>query len=226
MKLFIDTGSVSEVEEIAAWGVLSGATTNPTLLSDADPGRTLHTICELIDGPVSAEVVADSAAEMVVQAHGLVTIHEHIVVKLPFGTEGLAATRELSDEGIRINMTLVFTAAQALLATEAVATYVSCFLGRLEDIGEDALGSLHDVVAALGHSEPRPRVLAASVRTPRHAVEAAKLGADIATIPAKVLHQMIVHPLTESGITRFSDDWAADPARARWLESLGDKQAA
>jgi transaldolase len=226
MRLFIDTGLVSEVEEFAAWGVLSGATTNPTLLSDADPGATIRRICELVDGPTSAEVVADGPDEMVAQARGLVSIHEHVVVKLPFGPAGLAATRELASEGIRINMTLVFTAAQAILAAEAGATYVSCFLGRLEDIGEDALGSLRDVVGALGHTEPRPLVLAASIRTPRHAVEAAKLGADIATIPAKVLRQMTAHPLTESGSKRFHDDWAADPKRAQWLEHLGNAQVA
>ena len=227
MRLFIDTGSVEEVEEISAWGVLSGATTNPTLLAGGgDPGETLRRICELVDGPVSGEVVSEHAAEMVEQGRGLSAIHDNVVVKLPFGPAGLAATRELVRDGIRVNMTLVFTAAQALLAAEAGASFVSCFIGRLEDIGEDALGALDDVVRALGRSERRPLVLAASIRTPRHAVEAAKLGADVATIPAKVLRQMTAHPLTDSGIERFGADWAADPSRVRWLRDLGATAAA
>lgn len=186
--LFIDTGSADEVQEIAGWGALSGATTNPTLLSgeSADLGATIRQICELIDGPVSAEVVSEDPDEMVAQGQRLNAIHENVVVKLPFGPAGLAATQELVQAGVRVNMTLVFTPAQALLAAEAGVRYVSCFIGRLEDIGEDALGALDDVIAALRHGDRRPLVLAASIRTPRHAVEAAKLGADIATIPAKV----------------------------------------
>jgi transaldolase len=227
MMLFIDTGSVDEVEEVAAWGALSGATTNPTLLAEADdPGATIRRICELVAGPVSAEVVSDDPREMVEQGRGLSAIHETVVVKLPLGPAGLAATRELVEEGIRVNMTLVFTAAQALLAAEAGASYVSCFIGRLEDIGEDALGALRDVIEALGHAERRPLVLAASIRNPHHAVEAAKLGADISTIPAKVLRQMTNHPLTDAGIKRFHDDWAADPSRASWLRDLSGLHAA
>jgi transaldolase len=228
MMLFIDTGSVSEVEEIAAWGVLSGATTNPSLLAHDGqaPDRTIRAICDLVAGPVSAEVVSETADEMVAQGRALAAIHQHVVVKLPFGPAGLAATRELVRDGIRVNMTLVFTAAQALLAAEAGASYVSCFIGRLEDIGEDALRTLRDVVTSLAQAEPRPLVLAASIRSPRHAVEAAKLGADVATVPAKVLRQMTTHPLTEAGITRFSQDWTADPGRARWLHDLGAERAA
>jgi transaldolase len=221
MRLFIDTGSIEEVEELASWGILSGATTNPTLLSNSEsPGETIRQICELVSGPVSAEVVADTPDEMAAQGRGLARIHEHVVVKLPFGEAGLAATRELAEERIRVNMTLVFTAAQALLAAEAGATYVSCFLGRLEDIGEDALRALDDVVAALGEGSPRPLVLAASIRNPRHAVEAAKLGTDIATVPAKVLRQMTMHPLTDAGIRRFRDDWQRNGKRADWLGDL------
>jgi len=201
MKLFIDTGSVSEVEEIAPWGVLTGATTNPSLLAAeaTDPGETIRQICELVDGPVPAEAVSDSAREMVAQGHALTRIHEHVVVKLPFSPQGLAATRELVQDGIRVNMTLVFTAAQALMSAEAGATYVSCFLGRLDDIGEDSAAGLAEVINALGRSEGRPEVLAASIRGPRHAVDAAKLGCDIATIPARVLRQMTTHPLTQAG---------------------------
>ncbi|MFL5868910.1 MAG: transaldolase family protein, partial [Thermoleophilaceae bacterium] len=140
MKLFIDTGSVAEVEEIAAWGVLSGATTNPTLLSkeDGDPGDIIKRICELVDGPTSAEVVATEPAEMVREGQALAGLHPHVVVKVPFSRAGLTATRELTSEGIRVNMTLVFSAPQALLAAEAGATYVSCFMGRVDDISIDS----------------------------------------------------------------------------------------
>lgn len=222
MLLFIDTASVEDVEELARQGVLSGATTNPSLLAGerSDLERTVRRICELVDGPVSVEVVADSADEMVAQGRGLARLHEHVVVKVPFGPEGLAATRRLVDEHIAVNMTLVFTAAQALLAAAAGATYVSCFLGRLEDIGEDALRALGDVVDALRAGDTRPLVLAASIRTPRHAVEAAKLGADIATIPAAVLRRMAEHPLTDAGIARFADAWTSDADRVRRLREL------
>jgi transaldolase len=227
MMLFIDSGSVDEVEEVAAWGVLSGATTNPTLLAHGhDPGATIRRICELVDGPVSAEVVSGDPREMVEQGRGLSAVHENVVVKLPFGAAGLAATRELVQAGIRVNMTLVFTPAQALLAAEGGAAYVSCFIGRLEDIGADAFAALRDVIGALPQGEQRPLVLAASIRTPRHVVEAAILGADVATVPAKVLRQMTVHPLTDAGIERFHEDWAADPRRADWLRDLGGVAAA
>jgi transaldolase len=222
MKLFIDTGSLAEVEELAPWGVLSGATTNPSLLAreGASPGATIRRICELLDGPVSAEAVSDDPRELVAQGRGLAAIHDHVVVKLPFGPAGLAATRELVQDGIRVNMTLVFSAAQALLSAEAGATYVSCFLGRLDDIGQDAAVALAEVIAALRPAGSRPQVLAASIRSPRHAVEAAKLGADIATIPAAVLRQMTAHPLTDAGIDRFTHDWTADQQLAAWLQDI------
>jgi transaldolase len=222
MKLFIDTGSVHEVETLAPWGVLSGATTNPSLLAReaSGPGATIRRICELLDGPVSAEAVSDSPRELVAQGHGLAAIHHHVVVKLPFGPAGLAATRELAQDGIRVNMTLVFSAAQALLSAEAGATYVSCFLGRLDDTGQDAAAALAEVISALRPSESSPQVLAASIRSPRHAIEAAKLGADVATIPAAVLRQMTAHPLTDAGIERFTRDWTADPELAAWLQDV------
>jgi len=222
MILFIDTGSVDEVEQLAPWGVLSGATTNPSILAAIghDPERTVRRICERLDGPVSVEVVGETAREMVAQGRALARIHEHVVVKLPFGPAALEATRALVEDGIRVNMTLVFTAAQALMAAEAGAAYVSCFLGRLEDIGEDAVRVLGDVVEALDGGERRPLVLAASIRSPRHVVEAAKLGADIATIPAKVLRAMTGHPLTNAGIERFGADWSRDPTLAQWLHTL------
>ena len=228
MIFFIDTGSVDEVEELAPWGVLSGATTNPSLLAGdgREPERTIQRIGELLDGPVSVEVVGETADEMVAQGRALAHIDDHVVVKLPFGSTALEATRSLVEDGIRVNMTLVFTAAQALLSAEAGAAYVSCFLGRLEDIGEDALRALRDVVEALAGGDRRPLVLAASIRSPRHVVEAAKLGADVVTVPAKILRQMTGHPLTDAGIERFGADWSRDPKLSGWLRDLTTAHAA
>ena len=222
MKLFIDTGSVAEVEEIAAWGVLSGATTNPSLLAKAegDPGDNIRRICELVDGPTSAEVVATDAKDMVAEGRALAGLHPHIVVKVPFSPAGLDATRELTSEGIRVNMTLVFSAAQALLTAEAGATYVSCFMGRLDDISVDSTAVVEEIVDALHAGETDAQVLAASVRNPMHAVIAAKLGCEVATIPGKVLKQMLGHPLTDQGIERFFEDWQSRPEFAEWLQGL------
>jgi transaldolase len=222
VQLFIDTGSVAEVEEIAAWGVLSGATTNPSLLAkeDGDPGEIVRRICELVAGPVSAEVVADDPAGMVAEGRALAGLHEHVVVKVPFSPAGLAATRALSDDGIPVNMTLVFTASQALLSAEAGATYVSCFLGRLDDVSIDSGEVLAGIVEALRAGESEAQVLAASLRNPQHVVLAARLGCDVATVPGKVLHQMLDHPLTTAGIERFTADWQSRPEFAGWLREL------
>jgi transaldolase len=227
MKLFIDTGSVQEVEEIAAWGVLSGATTNPTLLAkeDGDPGDSIRRICELVDGPVSAEVVSDDARSMVTEGRALAGLDDRVVVKVPFSEEGLAATRELASDGIPVNETLVFSAAQALLTVEAGATYVSCFMGRLDDISIDSESVLGEIVDALGPNS-EAQVLAASMRHPMHVVIAAKLGCEVATIPAKVLKAMLAHPLTESGIARFSDDWKTRPEFGEWLKGLVEQSTA
>jgi transaldolase len=221
MKLFIDTGSVAEVEEIAAWGVLSGATTNPTLLAkeEGDPGESIRRICELVDGPTSAEVVSTETEGMVAEGRALAQLHPHVVVKVPFSEAGLAATRELSSEGIRVNMTLVFSATQSLLTAEAGATYVSCFMGRVDDISVDSTAVLREIVETLG-PDREAQVLAASLRNPMHAVTAARLGCDVATIPGKVLKQMLVHPLTEAGIERFASDWRSRPEFVEWLEGL------
>ena len=225
MKLFVDTGSVAEVEELAAWGVLSGATTNPSLLAkeDGDPGEIIRRICELVDGPVSAEVLSSDADGMVEEGRALASLHEHVVVKVPFSRAGLSATRELTTHGHRVNMTLVFSASQALLAAEAGATYVSCFMGRLDDIAIDSGAVLGEIVAALGSSGAASQVLAASLRHPMHAVTAAKLGCEVATVPGKVLRQMLDHPLTEAGIERFSADWRARPEFGAWLEGLAQR---
>jgi transaldolase len=222
MKLFIDTGSVAEVEEIAAWGVLSGATTNPSLLAkeDGDPGEIIERICELVDGPVSAEVVGTAPGEMAAEGRALARIHRHVVVKVPFSPAGLEATRELTSEGIRVNMTLVFSAAQALLTAEAGATYVSCFMGRLDDISVDSTAVVREIVEALRAGESEAEVLAASLRHPMHAVTAARLGCEVATVPGKVLRQMLEHPLTTKGIERFAADWQSRPEFGEWLGSL------
>jgi transaldolase len=227
MRLFIDTGSVAEVEEFAPWGVLSGATTNPTLLAKegADPGKTIQRICELVRGPVSAEVVSSEPDGMVAQGRALANLDEHVVVKVPFSQAGLTATRELSADGIPVNMTLVFSPSQALLSAEAGATYVSCFMGRLDDISVDSAQVLEEIVDSLrparsGANEATAQVLAASLRHPLHAVTAARLGSHVATAPAKVLRQMLDHPLTAAGIEKFTDDWKSRPEFGQWLEGL------
>jgi transaldolase len=225
MKLFIDTGSVAEVEELAAWGVLRGATTNPSLLAkeDGDPGEIIQRICDLVDGPVSAEVVSAEAEGMIAEGNALATLHEHVVVKVPFSKAGLAATRALSSDGIRINMTLVFSANQALLSAEAGATYISCFMGRLDDISVDSTAVLREIVETLRPGGYTAQVLAASMRHPEHVVTAAKLGCEVSTVPAKVLRQMLDHPLTSSGIEKFTADWQSRPEFADWLRGLVDR---
>lgn len=230
MRLFIDSGAVEEVEEIATWGVLSGATTNPTLLAklQADPGEAVRRICELVDGPVSVEVVAEEWAEMLEQGLALAELHEHVVVKVPFGASGLKVTRALSDRGIGVNVTLIFSPAQAVLAAEAGARYVSCFMGRLDDCSIDSAEVLAGIVSALRgqdgsalvSGDRRAQVLAASIRHPVHAITAARLGCDVATIPGKVLRQMLVHPLTEAGIESFAADWRSRPELGAWLERV------
>jgi transaldolase len=226
LRFFIDTGSVAEVEEIAAWGILSGATTNPTLLAkeQGDPGAIICRICDLVQGPVSAEVVSDEAAEMVEEGHALNALHEHVIVKVPFSSEGLAATRRLASDGIAVNMTLVFSANQALLAAQAGAAYASCFMGRLDDISVDSAAVLAEIVEALRPGGTTTEVLAASIRHPTHVVTAAQLGCEVATVPAKVFRQMLDHPLTEKGRELFKSDWQSRPEFVEWLKALTSKQ--
>ena len=228
MRFFIDTGSVSEVEEIAAWGILSCATTNPSLLAkeDGDPGDIIRRICDLVGGPVSAEVVSSDAAGMIDEGRVLAKLHEHVVVKVPFSSEGLAATKALSSEGLRVNMTLVFSANQALLTAQAGAAYASCFMGRLDDISIDSAAVVEEIVATLRPGGTTTEVLAASIRHPEHVVTAAKLGCEVATVPAKVLRQMLDHPLTTSGIEKFTADWQSRPEFAEWLHGLTERKEA
>jgi transaldolase len=222
MRLFIDTGSVREVEELAAWGVLAGATTNPSLLAkeEGDPGAIIRRICELVGGPVSAEVVSDDPAAMEAEGRALAALHEHVVVKVPFSAAGLSATHALARDGIPVNMTLVFSPTQAILSAEAGATYISCFMGRLDDISIDSAEVVAGIVGCLRPSGSTAQVLAASIRHPEHVVAAAKLGCDVATVPGKVLRQMLDHPLTASGIARFEEDWRSRPEFGEWLRAL------
>lgn len=228
MRLFIDTGSVAEVEEIAAWGVLSGATTNPSLLAkeDGDPGEIVRRICELVRGPVSAEVVSQEARGMIDEGRALRELHEHVTVKVPFCEPGLAAAKALTDEGIPVNMTLVFSPNQALLAAAAGATYVSCFMGRLDDISVDSTVVLEEIATTLRAGGMTAQIIAASIRHPEHVVAAAGIGCEIATVPAKVLRQMLNHPLTEAGAEKFRADWESRPEFGEWLGELTRKRLA
>jgi len=217
MELFIDTASIDDIREIARWGCLSGVTTNPSLIAKEEGGFTaiLEEITQLVDGPISAEVVSATADEMVPEARELAALHPNIIIKVPMCAEGLGAARRLADEGIRTNVTLVFSANQALLAARAGASFVSVFMGRLDDIGHDSVAILREVMDAYGNYEITSKVIAASIRHPVHVTQAALVGADIATIPPKVLRQMVRHPLTDAGIKAFNDDWAAVQAAGR-----------
>ena len=226
MKLFIDTGSVAEVEEIAAWGVLSGATTNPSLLAkeDGDPGEIVRRICDLVGGPVSAEVVSQDPKGMIEVGRALRELHEHVTVKVPFCKQGLEATHALTADGIPVNMTLVFSANQALLAAGAGATYVSCFMGRLDDISVDSGAIVEEIVDCFRAGGVTSQIIAASIRHPEHVITASKLSCEIATVPAKVLRQMLAHPLTDAGAERFRQDWESRPEFAQWLRELAERR--
>ena len=228
MRIFIDTGSVAEVEEIAQWGVLAGATTNPSLLAkeDGDPGEIVKRICELVGGPVSAEVISDDAKGMIEEGRALRELHEHVTVKVPFSEAGLEAAHALASDGIPVNMTLVFSPSQALLAASAGATYVSCFMGRLDDISIDSVAVVGEIVEAFRAGGVTSQIIAASIRHPEHVVAAAKLGCEIATVPAKVLRQMLNHPLTTAGAAKFKADWETRPEFAEWLKGLVEARAA
>jgi transaldolase len=228
VRLFIDTGAVAEVEEIAAWGVLSGATTNPSLLAkeQGDPGDIIRRICDLVHGPVSAEVVSQDPEGMVDEGRALRELHENVTVKIPFCEAGLTATRELTSDGIPVNMTLVFSPNQALLAAAAGATYVSCFMGRLDDISVDSGAVLAEIAETLRAGGMTSEIIAASIRHPEHVVTAATLGSEIATLPAKVLRQMLDHPLTDAGAEKFRQDWESRPEFGEWLRELTEKHLA
>ncbi len=210
MDLYLDTAEVSEIKEIAAWGVLAGVTTNPSLVAKA--GRPLEVvikeICQIVQGPVSAEVLSTTALEMVAEGRRLAAIDPHVVVKLPTTVEGLKACKTLAQEGVRVNMTLVFSANQALLCAKAGAWCVSPFLGRIDDISWEGVDLIQEIAELFQVQNLSTRILAASIRHPRHVTQAARLGAHIATMPAKVFQQLIQHPLTDLGLKAFLEDWA------------------
>ncbi|WP_025323525.1 fructose-6-phosphate aldolase [Deferrisoma camini] len=209
MKLFLDTANIEDIRSAVALGVVDGVTTNPTLIAkEGQPYReVLAEICRIVDGPVSAEVVALEADKMVAEARELAAIHDQIVVKVPITADGLRAVKRLAAEGIRTNVTLVFSPTQALLAAKAGASFVSPFVGRLDDRGHEGMALIEQIVTMFRNYDVDTEVIVASVRHPMHVVEAALLGADIATIPHKVLTQMLGHPLTDLGIQQFLADW-------------------
>ena len=214
MKFFLDTADIAEIEEAASWGVLSGVTTNPTLYSRvggrlSDFHGHIKRICDIVNGPVSAETVSLKRDGIVAEGVELAAISPCVVVKVPTMPEGLAATRELAARGVHVNMTLCFTVPQALMAARAGAAYVSPFIGRFDDISEDGSEHLANIVQAVGNYDfgHDVEVIAASVRQPMHVVQAALLGCDIATVPFKVLEQCVKHPLTDRGLESFLADW-------------------
>jgi len=210
LRLFLDTANLEEIREAVELGVISGVTTNPSLVAkeNGDFAGMIKEISTLIDGPVSAEVLSLSAPEMIREARDLANLHSNVVVKIPITAEGLKAVKVLSAEGIKTNVTLVFSAPQALLAALAGAAYVSPFIGRLDDAGHDGVEVVREMVSIFAQHGLTTEIIAASIRHPRHVVEAALAGADIATVPIKVLRQMITHPLTDLGIQRFLADWS------------------
>jgi len=209
VKLFIDTANLDEIKTAQSWGILDGVTTNPTLLS-REKGNfrdILRSICEVVDGPVSGEVVSLDAEGMTKEGKDLATIHSNIVIKIPMTLEGLKAIKSLTAEGIRTNTTLVFSPLQALLAAKAGSTFVSPFVGRLDDIHHVGMDIVSQIVTIYENYRYETEVIVASIRNPLHIVEAAMLGAHICTIPFSVLQKMVKHPLTDSGIKRFLEDW-------------------
>ncbi|MBN2695641.1 fructose-6-phosphate aldolase [bacterium] len=209
MKIFIDTAIIAEIKEMAALGILDGVTTNPSLI--AKSGRkfeeVIKEITEIVDGPISAEVISLEAEGMIKEAEELIKIHPNIVIKVPMTSEGLKATKIFSDRGIKTNVTLVFSANQALLAAKAGATYVSPFLGRLDDISHFGVGLIEDIREIFSNFGYATEIISASIRNPLHVIDVAKAGSDIATIPYSVLKQMLHHPLTDIGIEKFLKDW-------------------
>lgn len=215
MKIFIDTANVDDIRKANDMGVICGVTTNPSLI--AKEGRdfieVVKEITTIVDGPISAEVISLEAEEMVKEARELAKIHNNIIIKIPMTVEGLKAVKVLSSENIKTNVTLIFSATQALLAARAGATYVSPFLGRLDDIGNEGMNLIEEIVDIFSVHDISTEIIAASIRHPIHVVQAARLGAHIATIPYNVIIQMTKHPLTDSGIERFLKDWEGVPKK-------------
>ena len=214
MKFFLDTADLDEIREAASWGVVAGVTTNPSLYAKiggklADFESHIARICEIVDGPVSAETVAMTRDQIVEDGRRLAAIAPNVVVKVPVMTEGLAATKQLASEGLAVNMTLVFSAPQAIMAARAGARYISPFVGRFDDIAEDGLAQLSEIVNCVNNYDfgHEVEIIAASVRNPFHVAQAALMGADIATVPFGALKKCVEHPLTDRGLERFLSDW-------------------
>lgn len=215
MKLFIDTANIDEIREASRIGIVDGVTTNPSLI--AKEGRdfisVVKEICSIVDGPISAEVVSLKSEEMVKEARILAKIHKNIVVKIPLTAEGLKATKILSNEGVRTNLTLCFSPIQALLAAKVGASYVSPFIGRLDDISKVGMDLIRDIKTIFGNYNFKTEIIVASVRNPLHVLDAARAGASIATVPYNILMSLVKHPLTDIGIDRFLKDWQNVPKK-------------
>lgn len=211
MKLFIDSGSVRDIEALVPLGLIDGVTTNPSLMAkeSGDPRAIIKRICQLVQGPVSAEVVATDAPGMIAEGRDLAGIDEHVVVKVPFTREGVKATKVLAGEGLRVNVTLVFSPSQALFAAKVGAAYVSPFVGRLDDISTDGMALIQQIVEIYGNFDFGTEILVASVRHPLHIVEAARMGADVCTCPPTVIEACFKHPLTDIGLEKFLKDYHA-----------------
>jgi transaldolase len=209
MKIFIDTANIEQIKEVNSWGILDGVTTNPSLVAkeNKDFSTLVKEICAIVDGPISVEAVSITAKDIVPEARKIAAGNKNIVVKIPMTEEGLKATKILASEGIKINMTLIFSANQALLAAKAGARYVSPFVGRLDDIGQNGMDLIAEIMDILENYEFDCEIIVASVRDPIHVTEAARLGAHVATIPYDVLKKMFKHPLTDAGIDKFLKDW-------------------
>ena len=214
MKLFVDSGNIKDIETLAAIGIIDGVTTNPSLLAK-EPGdfkANLKKICDIVQGPVSGEVVSTDFAGMIREGHDIARIDQHMIVKVPLTRDGIRACKALSGEGVRVNVTLVFSAAQALLAAKAGATFVSPFVGRLDDIATNGMDLIREIVQIFDNYAFKTEVLVASCRHPMHIVEAAKMGADICTCPPAVIDALYNHPLTNIGLEKFLKDWEKSQA--------------
>ena len=209
MKFFVDTGNLADITRLAALGIVDGVTTNPSLMAKekGDPADIIRSICKTVQGPVSAEVLATDADEMIAEGTRLAAIDPHVVVKVPFTPAGVRATKELSSKGHRVNVTLIFSPTQALIAAKVGAAYVSPFIGRLDDIATDGMGLIRQIVEIYRNYDFRTEILVASVRHPMHIVEAARLGADVCTCPPAVIDACFKHPLTDIGLEKFLSDW-------------------
>ena len=209
MKIFIDTANIDEIKEANTWGIVDGVTTNPSLIAKEgrDLQEVINEICSIVDGPISAEVISLEADKMVEEAMELVKLHKNIVIKIPMCIEGLKAVKVLNEKGIKTNVTLIFSSQQALLAAKAGATYVSPFVGRLDDIGTTGVNLISDIATIFEVHEMDTQIISASIRNPIHVSECAMAGSDIATVPFNVLKQMSKHPLTDIGIAKFLSDY-------------------